>query len=281
MTGAGPPGPGRPWREAALRVGREVKEGRASIMAGGVAFYGFLSMFPALAALVSIYGLLADTRDVERQMDALAGFVPENVRNLVQAELSALAERSAGTLSVELVAGVALALWAANKGTRTLMIAVDLVLDPGGPRNIVRVNSTALVITACGIVAAALALAAVVAVPNLLVWIGMPVASARLVAWLRWPALAAVLLLALALVYGYGPTRRPARWRWITPGSAFAVTLWLPASVLFSWFVSSFERYSRLEGSLAAFVVVLGWFLLSAYAIILGAAVDAALTREE
>jgi len=276
------PGERRPgalsrWRVVARRVRREIKEGRSSIMAGGVAFYCFLALFPALTALVSLYGLIADPQDVGRQVDALAPVLPQPVRALMQRELSRLVARSTGTLSLEVAASTAAALWAANKGTRALMVAIDVVFHPRQPGNIVKLSVAALAFTAGGILFGVLSLVGVVAAPALLGRLGVGRHAWQLMVWLRWPFLAAVLLLGLALLYRFSRVERPRGWRWVTPGSATAAALWLIASGLFSWFVSARGSPQSLDGSIAALAVLLSWFLLSAYTVILGAAVDAAL----
>jgi len=240
-------------------------------MAGGVAFYAFLALFPALFALVSIYGLLADPRDVKGQVDTLTGVLPVQVRAVLQAELAHLTAKSTGTLSVEVAAGTLMALWAAAKGTRAVLIALAAVFQQ--PRDLVRLSATALVMTMAGVAFGAVAVAAVVAVPPLLERIGsFDAAGGRLLAWLRWPVLAMALSLGLAFVYRQN---RPGRRRWLTPGSVLAALLWLAGSALFSWFVSRHSSYSHLDGSLAAVAVLLSWFLLSAYVVIFGAIVDA------
>jgi membrane protein len=260
------------WRQVALRAWRAAKRGQASVMAGGVAFYAFLAVLPALFALVSIYGLLADPHDVEAQIDALTGVLPLQVREAMQAELGRLAAKSARTLSFELAGGTVMALWAATKGTRALLIALAVVFQKSS--DVVRLSATALIITVVGVGFGALAVAAVVAVPPLIARLGPffhgPLWS--LVTWLRWPVLGVILSLGLAFVYGKS---QPGGWRWVTPGSALAALLWLAGSGLFSWFVSSFSSYSHLDGSIAAFAVLLSWFLLSAYVVIFGAIVDA------
>jgi membrane protein len=263
-------------RNVVRRLRRELAEGRVSIMAGGVAFYGFLALFPALTALVSIYGLLADPHRIGEQLDARAVLLPEQVRDVLRTELTSLASRSTGTLCLEVVVGILLALWAANKGTRSLMLAVAAVFEPGKATNIVKVNFRALVLTVVAIVFAVLAVAAVIAVPTVVGLLNLSeLAALGLLKWLRWPLLAGLLLVGLALVYRW--SRPQARVRWVTAGSALVTAAWLVGSGLFSWFVSTFTSYQRLDGSIAAFAILLSWFLLSAYLVILGAAVDAEL----
>jgi membrane protein len=261
------------WRQVALRTWRALKRGQASVMAAGVAFYAFLALVPALFALVSIYGLLADPHDVKGQVDALSGVLPQQVRAVLQAELARLAARSSRTMSFELAAGTAMALWAATKGTRALLVALAVVFQQAP--DVVRLSATALAITAAGVGFGTVAVAAVVALPPLLGGRGLgPLdpAAGWLLSWLRWPVLGAVLALGLAFVYGRS---RPGGWRGLTAGSMLATLLWLVGSGLFSWFVAHHSSYSHLDGSLAAFAVLLSWFLLSAYVVIFGAIVDA------
>jgi membrane protein len=266
-----------PWRVVAAGIKRELTDGRASILAGGVAFYCFLALFPALTALVSLYGLVADPGHVAQQLDALAPVLPAPVREVMQGTLTELASRSSGTLSLELTVGILLAVWAANKGTRALLIAVAAVFDPGRAGNIVRLSVVALRLTVAAVAFGVVSLAAIVALPALLTRLGVGRPGLRLIVWLRWPFLAALLLFGLASIYRIGRAGT-TRWRWVTPGSALATALWVLGSAAFSWFVSSFG-HSSLDGSMAAFGILLSWFLLSAYVVLLGAVVDAELER--
>jgi membrane protein len=264
-----------PWRVVAGRIRRDLENGQASILAGAAAFYCFLALFPALTALVSLYGLVADPRDVSRQLDSLAPLLPSQLRDVMQEELSKLAARSFGTLSLEALIGILLALWAANKGTRALLIAVAAVFDPDRAGSFVRLSVKALCLTAAGLGFCVLSLGTIVALPAMLGRLGVGSRVLYLV-WVRWPVLAALLLVGLASIYR-SSRAGAARWRWVTPGSALATTLWLVGSAVFSWFVSSHTRH--LDGSTAAFGILLGWFLLSAYVVLLGATVDAELER--
>jgi len=173
--------------------------------------------------------------------------------------------------------GIVLALWAANKGTRALLIAVAAVFDPGRAGNIVRLSVVALCLTIAAVAFGLVSLAAIVALPALLARLGVGRPGLRLIVWLRWPFLAALLLVGLASIYRIGRAGA-TRWRWVTPGSALATTLWVLGSGAFSWFVSS-PAHSSLDGSMAAFGILLSWFLLSAYVVLLGAVVDAELAR--
>jgi membrane protein len=272
--------PARGWRDVAVRVGREVKQDDVSMVAGGVAYYGFLAMFPALAALISIYGLLADPAQISQQVESLAGLLPEQVRAGLNDQLTQLASHSSRSLSLGVAVSILLALWSANKGTKALITSLNIAFDQEETRGFFKLNALSLLFTVGGIAMALVAVGAVIAVPALLGYLGLSGVGEALVRWLRWPALAALVLVAVAVLYRYGPSRATARWRWVTPGSLLALALWLGGSALFSFYVSNFGKYDKVYGSVGVIVILLTWFLLSAYALILGAEVNAELERQ-
>ncbi len=251
----------------------------ASIFAGGVAFYGFLSMFPALAALVSVYGLMADPEHVRRQFDTLAGGLPDDVQAALFNQVSRLAARSTGTLSLEVTVGILAAMWAATKGMRALITGLSLAFGQEETRGFIRLNATAFLFTVGAVVGGAIAVAGLIVLPLVMSFLRLSEVTEHLFRWLRWPALTVVTLLGLAVVYHFGPARPPVRWRWITPGSAVATALWLAGSALFSWVVSTFGKGDLIDGSLAVVITMLTWFLLSAYVVILGAELDVEIGR--
>jgi len=261
-------------------VKRELKEDDISLVAGSVAFYAFLAIFPALAALVSLYGLVADPADVGHQVDAMGGIVPPEARAALQGELAHLASQSSRSLSISVVLSLVLALWSANKGTKALLSALNIAFDQEESRGFIKLNALSLLLTVGTLVLAVLAIAGVIALPALLGHLGLSAIGAFLVRWLRWPVLAAIVLFGLATFYRYGPARAKAKWRWVTPGSLLATALWLGGSALFSWYVSSFGKYDKVYGSVGVIIIVLTWFLLSAYAVILGAELNAELERQ-
>jgi membrane protein len=251
----------------------------ASIFAGGVAFYGFLSMFPALAALVSVYGLVADPDHVRSQIEALAGGLPAEVRGVLYSQISRLTARSTGTLTVEVAIGILAALWAATKGMRALITGLSLAFGQEETRGFIRLNVTAFLFTVGAIVCGAVVVGGLIVLPLMMSFLRLSQLTEHLVRWLRWPTVAAVTLLGLAVVYHFGPARPPPRWRWLTPGSAVATTLWLAGSALFSWVASRFGKADVIDGSLAVVITMLTWFVLSAYVVIIGAELDVEIGR--
>ena len=251
----------------------------ASIFAGGVAFYGFLSMFPALAALVSGYGLLADPDHVHGLVDALPGAIPDEVRGFIYQQIARLTARSTGTLTIEAAIGIIAAMWAATKGMRALITGLSLSFGQKETRGFVRLNVTAFLFTVGAVVGGAVVVGALIVLPLVLSFLRLSAVTEHLFRWLRWPTLMVVILLALAVAYHFGPARPPSRWRWITPGSAVAATLWLGGSALFSWFATHFGKSDLIEGSLAVVITMLTWSLLSAYVVIIGAELNVEIAR--
>ena len=263
--------PPREWPMVARRIKAEVKKDNVSIVAAGVAFYAFLAIFPALAALLALYGLVADPAQVSQQIDSLGGVLPPEVIGTLGAQAERLTTGSSDALSWGLALSVLLAVWSANKGTKALLQAITIAYDTPEERGFVKLNAVSLAFTIAGILTLVVALGAVVIVPAVSSLLGLGGWGEVLVRWLRWPALLVMLIVGLAFVYRYGPCRPKPAWRWITPGSVLATVLWLIGSAAFSLYVSSFGNYNETFGSLAAVVILLLWFFLSAMAVLLGA----------
>jgi membrane protein len=269
------PAPG--WRDVARRVRGKVMADDVSMVAGSVAFYAFLAIFPALAALVSIYGLVADPAAVWRHADAVAVLLPPQAQAVFHDELTQLATASSRTLSVSGVFSLLFALWSANQGTKAIIVALNAAFRQQESRGFFALTGVSFLFTIGALLLAGIAVTAVVALPAVLGLVGLSTLGTLLVRWLRWPLLAAAVLVGLSVAYRYGPARASARWRWVTPGSLLATGLWLGGSALFSWYVSNFGKYDKLYGSVGVIVILLTWFLLSAYALVLGAELNGAL----
>jgi len=277
-----PLGPRRPpgWRRIFTRMRSATKRHHASVLAGGVAFFAFLSILPALAALVSLYGLVADPADVGRQVDAVTRGLPTDVRHAIHDQMAGLTARSSGTLSLEAAAGIIAAIWAATKGMKALITGLSLAFGQRETRGFVRLNVTAFLFTMGSIVAGVIAIALVIVLPVVLSFFHLSRLGEGLIRWLRWPMLTLGVLGALGVAYRFGPAQAPTRRRMVTPGSLVATALWLAGSAIFSWFVSATATSDRIDGSLGVVITVLTWFLLSAYVVILGAELDAEIARE-
>lgn len=271
--------PARGWRDIVLRLKNELAKDNISIVSAGIAFYAMLSMFPALGAAVSLYGLVADPVEVERQLAELAGILPEGARTLITDQLASIASQPRGKLSLGVLFGIVLALWSASAAIRTLMDGLNVVYDEKEKRGFVPYYATALALTFGGIVAGVLALSLVAALPAIIKWTGLPSIQTA-IALLRWPLLAVATMFGLAVLYRYGPSRKAAQWQWVSWGAVVATLLWIVVSAGFSSYVSNFGNYNETYGALGAVIILLMWFYLSAYVILLGGELNAEMEHQ-
>lgn len=267
-------GRGAFWRDTALRTGRQVKGDHLTIVAAGVAFFAFLAIFPALAAMVSIYGLVADPMQVEQQIASMRGVLPAEAADMIGQQLQRIVSGSSQTLGWSLILSVVLGLWSANKGMKGLVEGLNIAYDSQETRSWFKRTAIQLMLTLGAIVAGLVAIALVVALPAVLSFLGLGGGMRIAVEAVRWILIAGLVVVGLGIVYRVGPSRKSPGWRWITPGAVIAAVLWLIGSVLFSVYVANFGSYAETYGALAAVVILLLWFYLTAFAVLLGAEVD-------
>lgn len=268
------------WKQILARVWREISRDNLGMVAASVAFYTLLALFPGIAALISVFGLLADPAQVAHQFATLRSVLPDQAYQLVDGQMRDLAARPAGALGIGLAGALLLSVWSATKGTKALIESLNIAYDERERRGLVRLNLLAFALTLFLIVLIVVAIGLIVAFPVALDFIGLGANAEAFVRWLRWPVLAALVLFTLAVVYRYGPARRQARWRWVSWGSGFAVVLWLMASGLFSLYVSRFGDYNATYGSVGAVIVLLMWLFISGFVFLLGAEVNAEMERQ-
>ena len=258
-------------------MAREAISDEVGMAAASCGFYALLALFPAISVAISLYGLVADPISVEGQLEAVRGVLPASAYDLIAARVHDLASAGQTKLSWGLALSLVVALWSAMNGTKAIFAALNVAYEEREKRSILHLNLVALLFTLGGIVGVVLALAVIVVVPAALAftWLG-PLAAAAVRAC-SFALLLGFVVLGLALLYRFAPSRADAKWRWITPGSSLAAGLWLAASLAFSFYVSNFGAYDAAYGALGGVVVALLWFYLSAYAVILGAELNAEL----
>ncbi|ADJ28795.1 YihY/virulence factor BrkB family protein [Nitrosococcus watsonii] len=272
--------PTKGWRDIAYRIKDSLNDDNISIVAAGVAFYALLAIFPALVAMVSIYGIIADPADVQRQFDALSGILPTEAQVLLSEQLRRITSQASTALSVGVGAGVILALWSATRGTKAFMIALNIVYGEKEKRGFLKLNAIALILTLGAIVLAILALGMIVVLPILLSYLDLPEIFQVLASLLPWLLLAFTFILGLAVLYRYGPSRSEARWRWVSWGAVAATVLWIAGSALFSFYVANFAQYNKTYGSVGALIILLMWFFVTAYIILLAAEFNAEMEHQ-
>ena len=266
-------------RSVLWNVVKRVREDSAAIVAAGVAYYALIALFPGLATLVSIYGLVSDPYQVEQQWQAVSGLIPDAAWQIINDQLIAVAGASSNSLTLAAAASVAIALYGATRGTRSAMIAMNIAYGTREERGFFRLNLTALALTLIFALIAVVALLAVVVLPAVMGFLGLSGAVAWVISVVRWLVMAGVVTLALSVLYRFGPCRRKARWVWLSWGTVAATAVWIGASMLFSFYVANFGDYNATYGSVGALVILLLWCHISAYAMMLGAELNAELDR--
>jgi membrane protein len=268
-----------PWSDIVKRVYSRITEGRVLLVAAGVTFYALLAIFPAIAALISIYGLFADPSSIESQSDAVSGFLPGGALDILREQMERIAQ-ARGTLGFAFLIGLLISLWSANGGMKALFDALNVVYGENENRSFIWLNILSLSFTVAAIVFLIVAVALVAVVPSMLNYLGLENATQWLFTVARWPLLLLAIAVALALIYRYGPSRGEPKWRWITWGSAFAAVGWIVLSMLFSWYAANFASYNRTYGSLGAVIAFMTWMWLSATVVLVGAAIDVETERQ-
>jgi membrane protein len=272
--------PWRGWYDILWRTYREMNSDRLLSIAGGVAFFILLAIFPAITALVSAYGLFFNTSAITNNLSLLNDVVPENVLSIVHEQANRIGSNGGRALSTGIVVGILVSLWSAMSGVKAIIDALNVIYEQQEGRGFIKLNLVALVFTLAGFAAFLLAIAAVVVLPLVLSPIGLGSLTETLTRIGRWPVLLLVLLIGLALLYRYGPHRRAARWQWVSVGSVFAAVTWIGASFLFSWYLTSFANYNATYGSLGAVVGLMIWLWFSTIVVLLGAELNAEIEHQ-
>jgi membrane protein len=272
--------PARGWKDVLLRVYSNISKHRVLALAAGMTYYSLLAIFPAIAALVAVYGLFADPTAITRHLDQVSGILPGGALDVARDQLTRVASKGSGTLGTTFVVGLLISLWSANAAMKSLFDTLNIVYSETEKREFLKLNAVSLSFTLAGIVFVLAALGAVVIIPVLLNFVGLSNFADLMLRIARWPAMFVAVALALALIYRYGPSREAPRWRWITWGSAAAAVLWLVASALFSWYAASFGKFNETYGSLGAVIGFMTWLWISAIVILLGAELDAEMEHQ-
>ena len=272
--------PPRGWLEIAKRTFQQIGEDRVMDEAASVTFYTLLALFPAMAALVSLYGLVADPHTISENLSAVSGFVPGGGVQIISDQLKSLTSGPPKALGFGVILGLATSLWSANAGIKGLFDALNVVYDEKEERSFIRRTLITLGFTIGALVFLILMIAGIVALPAALNFVGLQQTTAILLKLARWPILLVMLALLLACVYRYGPSRRPARWRWVSWGSALATVVWLLVSLLFSYYVEHFGNYNKTYGSLGAAVGFMTWIWISSIVVLSGAELNAEMEHQ-
>lgn len=272
--------PRRGWKDILWRTKEQVDQDDLFLVAAGVAFYVFLALFPAIAAAVSVLGLVVQPQEVTQFVQSAGSVLPSTALDIIERQVQAVASGSGGALGLSLVVSVLLSFWSATAGMKGLMTALDIAYEEREKRGFLRYYATAIVLTLGAMVFVLAALALVAALPALLAQLSLPGWLRVVLGLLRWVILGSAFMLMLSVLYRFGPSRERPKWRWVSWGAGIATVLWLIGSGLFSLYASNFGDYNATYGALAAIVILLTWFYLTALVILIGAELNAEMEHQ-
>ncbi|WP_324753874.1 YihY/virulence factor BrkB family protein [Roseovarius sp. Pro17] len=258
-----------------------IGEKNLNLIASGIGFFGILATFPAIAALIALWGFVADPALVEAQVSEFTSLLPIEVAELLTGRVAELVAADSTTLGWAGLLSVGLALWSARAGIAALMVGVNAVYgerNRGGLRHML----VAFGLTGCLILLALACFAALVIAPIVLAFLPLGPFATFIAEMLRWAVAVSTVMLALGLLYRYGPNRKGiARAGWISPGAITATILWALATWAFTIYLQNFGNYNKIYGSLGAVIVLLLWLYISAFVCLLGAALNAELELQQ
>lgn len=267
------------WLRVIQFTGAEIEHDNVAVIAAGVAFFSLLAVFPLITACLSIFGYFADPAAVEQQLSAVSSVLPKEAWDILDAQIKAVTNAPNKGLGLGILFGLSLALYSAGSGIRAMMRAMNVAYGEREKRGRVHFYALAISMTVSVTVFMFVALAIIVGVPALLNFVNLDKAASRLAGYMPWIILISVFAFSTAALYRIGPSRRPAKFRWILPGVIFSTLAWMGMSYLFSTFVAEFGNYNKTYGGLSAVIILLVWFWLTAFVVIVGAELNAELER--
>ena len=261
------------------RLFSEVGRDNVTIIAAGVAFFSMLAIFPLITACLSIYGYFADPTDAHGQLEIVSELLPLEAWTIISKQVQAVANAPTANLGLGIAIGLLIALWSAGAGIRAMMRAMNVAYGEDEKRNLAMFYALAGSMTLSVTIFLWIALAVIIGVPAALTLLNLEGLTATVTRFLPWVVLISMFAFATIVLYRFGPSRRPAKMRWVLPGVLFATLSWLLISYGFSRFVAEFGSYNKMYGGLSAVIILLIWFWLTAFVVIVGAELNAELER--
>jgi len=254
----------------------EAGERHIGLIAAGVAFFGMFGIFPGIAAIISVFGLMADPVIVSEQLTLMEDVIPPGTYSIFQTQIESLLSARSETLGWATLAAILLALWSSRAAVSALIGGINAI--EGAPKRHGIANAlVAFVLTVSLVALAIVALLTVIILPVILAFLPLPNSTAWVFEVARWAIALTVLLGGLSILYRYGPNLSPHRRPWITLGAVVVVLAWIAASAGLSYYLAHFASYNEVYGSIGAVIGMLLWLYLSAYLILLGAVLNARL----
>ncbi|GHA97522.1 YihY/virulence factor BrkB family protein [Modicisalibacter luteus] len=272
--------PRKGWSEVLKRVKDDIGRDHVSLVAAGVAFYSLLALFPAIVAVISIWGLLFDPQQISQQISSISHLLPQQAAEIIRQQAQQASSGNSAGMGLAAIGGILLAVYSASRGIKGLMEGLNIVYGEEEKRGFIKKTAIILGLTLGAVIMAVITLGTITAIPALVNVLGLDGTVGTLISLLRWPLLLIVMILALGILFRYAPDRKKPRWQWASAGSIIAVPLWLIGSIGFSIYVRNFASYNETYGSLGAVVILLMWFWLSAFIVLMGAELNSELERQ-
>lgn len=268
------------WKGILKRTFASIKDDHVQMMAAGLAFYTMLAIFPALIALVSVYGLVSDPADVQDQIESVTSGMPESTSSLIESQLTGIVESSSSALGWATAIALLGALWTASSGMAQGIKAINRAYDEEETRGFFKLRGLALGLTLAFILIAIVSMGLIVVVPPLLAQLELGGVIDALLSVAQYLVLALVFMTGLAILYRFAPDRTQASWRWLSWGAVIATVLWIIASIGFSIFVTQFGNYQETYGALAGVIILLLWFFISGFVVLMGAELNSEMEHQ-
>ncbi len=272
--------PTKGLKDVFWRLYAAISEDRVMLVAAGVTYYLLLALFPAISALVSLYGFFANPSQIAERIQFLRTVMPGDALDIFVGQLRSLASQDSSTLSIGLIAGLGIALWSSNNGIKALFQAMNVAYEEEEKRSFLKLTGVSLLFTLGTLLLVIVLTVAVGVVPAVLSFLSIGGWAETAISLLRWPLMLLFVLGGIALLYRYGPSREPARARWLTWGTGFATIFWLIASLAVSYYLSNFADYNATYGALGALIGFMFWMWVSVIIVIVGAELNAELEHQ-
>lgn len=272
--------PAKGWKDTMVRVKREIKDDRISLVSAAMAYYALFSLIPALTSVVLIYAWVSDPSDIAQHLSKVSQFIPAELQEILRTQLSSLASTASSSLGIGAVFSLLLSLWAASKMSKAVIQAMNIIYDEEDGRGFFKLNGLALSLTLLGAVLSIVAIGVIIGIPALTSLFNFPPAIEFAVSIGSWIILLALFSFFLSIIYRFGPNRNKAQWKWVSWGAVIAAVLWAVTSLLFSWYAKEFGNFNKTYGSLGAVIVLMIWFYLSSFVILLGGEINAELEHQ-
>ena len=272
--------PKRGWYDILMRVKNEIGNDHVSVVSAGVAFFGLLAIFPAIAAIVSFAGFFLDPNDVAAQLDSVVAMLPENAASIIQDQILKVTGGDETATGIAAIFGILLAIYGAMKGMMTLMEGMNIAYDESETRSFLKLYLTGLMLTLLLIAGLIGAIGGMMVLPAIIDFLPVPEWLGTVIAWMKWPVFAVLTMIGLSVLYRYGPAREDAEWAWVTVGSVVATLLWMAGTIAFTIYVQNFGSYNETYGTIGGVIILLTWLWLSSFIVLAGAELNSEIEQQ-